>query len=207
MHAILVNHNFTPTWLLDSGLDYFIYDRSDTKDYLKDFPPERVKHTDNVGQVDYDKLRHLHDHYDDLPDVFLWGKTNLFKYITEEEWNKIKDNREFTPLLTQNHKTYADNLGVVCYYQDGMYYERNDSWYSSIFPSKYYSNYKDFAHDFALPNPHYLPFAPGGNYILTKEAVYKYSRDFYKGLAEILPYAREPVEAQMCERSYYNIWK
>lgn len=207
MRKILVNYNFTPdpTWI---GDDYLIYDRSDDGiDHLTDFDPAKIIKSSNVGQVDYDKLRYLIDNYYNLPDVFLWGKTNLFKYITPEEYELVKDNQTFTPLLTQNHKTYSDNLGVVCYYSGGMYYERNDSFYLNSFGSKYFRNYGEFAHAFKLPNPLFLPFNPGGNCLLTKETVHKYGIDFYKGLASLLPYAREPGEAFMCERSYYSMWK
>jgi len=125
MKKILVNYNFTPdpTWI---GDDYIIYDRSDDGiDHLKDFDPAKVIKTENTGNVDYDKLTYLAENYDDLPEVFLWGKTNLFKYITSEEYEKVKDNKTFTPLLTQNHKTYEDRNGVVCFYSGGVYYERN----------------------------------------------------------------------------------
>lgn len=207
MKAILVNYNFTPTWLLETDLDYVIYDRSDSRDWLKDFDQSKIIYTENIGQVDRDKLSYLIDNYYDLPDVFLWGKTNLFKYISEEEYEKVKDNRVFTPLLTQNHKTYSDAQGVVCYYENGMYHERNNSWYVNIFGWRTCSTYDKFAYMFGLPNPPYLPFAPGGNYILTKETVHKYSRDFYVSLKDVLDYGKEPAEAQMAERSYYNLWK
>jgi hypothetical protein len=180
---------------------------SDSKDYLKDFPQERITYTENLGQVDYDKLGYLADNYDNLPDVFLWGKTNLFKYITENEWDSLKHATSFTPLLTQGHKTYSDNLGAVCYYSGGMYYERNNSWYASQFATRYFNNFHEFAHEFFLESPPYIPFAPGGNYILTKDTVHKYSRDVYDKMASCLPYCREPAEAQMAERSYYLLWK
>lgn len=205
MKKILVNYNFTPDkeWI---GDDYLIYDRSDDGvDHLIEFDQSKIIKTENVGNVDYDKLCYLIDNYDNLPEVFLWGKTNLFKYITNEEYEKVKDNQEFTPLLTQNHKTYSDNVGPVCYYSARIYNERNPLIYQNSY--KYFRDYGEFAHKFFLPNPLYIPFAPGGNYILTKERVHRYSRDFYISLARILPYAREPLEAQFCERSYYNIWK
>jgi len=207
MRAILVNYNFTPTWILTSNLDYTIYDRSDSKEYLKDFPQERIIYTENMGQVDYPKLCYIIDNYDNLPDVFLWGKTNLFKYITEEEYNKLKDNKTFTPLLTQGHKTYSDNNGVVNYYAGGMYHERNDNWFFNQFQSKYVSSFNEWASSFFLPRPSYIPFAPGGNYILTRDTVHQYAKDFYIKMADTLPYCREPVEAQCAERSYYLMWK
>lgn len=207
MIAILVNYNFTPTWLLESDLDYLIYDRSDSKEYLKNFPQERIIYTENMGNVDYDKLCYIIDNYDDLPDVFLWGKTNLFKYITEEEYEIVSNNKGFTPLLTKNHKTYSDRNGIVCRYEGEWYTERNDSWYFGEFQSKYVNNWSEWAHMFYLPSPMYIPFAPGGNYLLTREIVHKYSRDYYEKMASTLPYCQLPVEAQCAERSYGLMWK
>lgn len=206
MKAVLVNYNFTPTWLLDSNVDYLIYDRSNSKDWLKDFDQSKIIYEENIGQVDFPKLSYLIESYDALPDVFLWGKTNLFKYITEEEFEKVKDNQFFTSLLTQNHRTYRDELGVVCYYEDGMYYERNDSWYAPQFEG-HFNTYEEFAQAFHLPSPPYLAFAPGGNYILTKEVVHKLPKEYYREMANTLPHCQEPREAHFCERSYYNIWK
>lgn len=202
MKKILVNYNFTPEkdWI---GDDYLIYDRSDDGlEHLTEFDKSKIIKSTNVGQVDYDKLSYLVDNYDKLPEVFLWGKSNLFKFITKEEYDKIKDNHFFTPILTQNHKTY----GNVCYYQDGMYHEINNSWYVDELPYKYFSTFSEFAQTFQIPNPKYLQFAPGGNYILTREKVYKYSRDFYDDMRQCLPHSTNPAEAHMCERAYYLIW-
>lgn len=207
MKALLINHNFTPDWLKTSGLDYVICDRSISKEYLKDFPQNRIIYTKNVGNVDYDKLSFLVENYDTLPDVFLWGKTNLFKYISEEEFAKVKDNQTFTPFLTQTHKTYSDKNSPVCYYQNGMYYERNDSWYLNEVQGKYVQSWSDWAHEFQLPILPYIPFAPGGNYILTREKVHLYSRDYYEKMRTFLDYTQLPGEAHCAERSYYLMWR
>lgn len=211
MKKILVNHNFTPDkeWI---GDDYLIYDRSDDGiDHLKEFDPAKIIKTENVGQVDYDKLYYLVDNYDMLPDVFLWGKTNLFKYISKEEYEKVKDNQFFTPLLTADHKQTRDNLGLVNYYSQGIYHERNNtpdypSWYAMELPTRSFRSFHEFAFEFGILCPVYIPFAPGGSYILTREVVHKYSRDFYQKMADCLPYCTNPAEAQMCERCYYLIW-
>lgn len=206
MKKILINYNHTPEkeWL---GDDYLIYDRSDVKNYLADFPQDKIIYTENVGNADFDRLNYLIDNYHDLPDVFLWTKSNLFKYIEEDEYDKLKDNTTFTPLLSKNHKVYSDNNGVVCFYAEDIYWERNNSWYLSQFATKYYNSYGEFAQDFQLPNPPYIPFNPGDNFILTKERVHRYARDYYEKMASILPYAQLPGEAQMLERSYYSMWK
>jgi len=205
MFKVLVNYNFTPDkeWI---GDDYLIYDRSDDGiDHLAEFDKSKVIYTENVGNADYDKLCYLVDNYDTLPEVFLWSKTNLFKYITKEEYEEVKDNQFFTPLLTKNHKSYQDNVGWVCYYESGLYWERNPLVYNESY--KYFKDYPQFAHALTLPNPPYIPFAPGGSYILTKERVYRYSRDFYAKLATLLPYCQIPLEAYFCERAYYLMWK
>lgn len=206
MKKILVNYNFTPdkSWI---GEDYLLYDRSDDGvDHLAEFDPAKIIRSENVGQVDYDKLNYLVDNYDLLPEVFLWGKTNLFKYITMEEYEKVKHNKTFTPILTMGHKSYSDRNGVVCYYQGNWYMERNDNWYFNQFQSKHVNTFADWTGMFQLPCPSYIPFSPGGNYLLTKERVHKYSRDFYLKMANMLPYCREPVEAQCAERSYGLMW-
>jgi len=208
MPAILVNYNYTPAWLKDYDFDYLVYDRSDVGEHwLDDFPKERIIKTTNVGNVDYDKLSYLVDNYFNLPEVFLWGKTNLFKYITEKEFEMVKNNKTFTPLLTQNHKIYSDMYGAVNYYKGGIYHERNDSWFLNSHLPKYIESWNDWADIFHLDKPAYIPFAPGGNYILTKETVHKYARDYYDHMRSFLPYKQLPGEAQCAERSYYLMWQ
>lgn len=208
MFKCLVNYNFTPDpkWI---GDDYLIYDRSDDgTDHLTEFDPTKIIKTENLGQVDYDKLSYLIDNYDNLPEVFLWGKTNLFKYITPEEYELVKDNKTFTPLLTRNHEEREDQYGYICYYGSGIYHERNDNWFFNMFSSKHAHTFNEWANLLFLPHDlPFIPFAPGGNYILTREVVHKYSRDFYVKIASMLPYCQLPVEAQCAERSYYLLWK
>lgn len=210
MKALLVNYNFDPAWLKDyPELEVTMYDRSDDGVERNLTQYGEVIQTPNRGDVDHDKLTWLIENYDNLPEVFLWSKTNLFKFISNEEWDKVKNNKEFTPLLTQNHKTYSDQYGVVCKYVGGIYNERNDSWYlnAGLDTSGAFSSWTDWAQYIGLPSPRFLPFAPGGSYILTRERVHRYGRDTYEKMRDCLPYAQRPVEAHLCERSYYLLWK
>lgn len=206
--AILVNYNHNPQdWWKEYGYTTTIYDRSDDGKH-RIFDAETYK-TKNIGNVDYDKLSYLVVNYDRLPDAFVWGKSNLFKYIGKEEFSKVAHNSAFTPLLTLTHKTYSDNEGVVCYYQDGMYFERSSivSSYFQILPWKHVKTWQEWCDMFRIPFSTYIPFPPGGNFILTRERVHRYGRDFYDGMRKMLEYAQTPVEAQFCERSYYLLWK
>lgn len=205
MFKVLVNYNFTPDKDF-VGDDYLIYDRSDSKEWLKDFDQSKIFYTENIGNVDKDKLTYLIDHYYDLPEVFVWGKTNMFKYVAEKDFWDAVDRAVYTPLLKHDHATYSDADGVVCFYKDGMYWERSDSWYFWQF-HHVFQNYNAFAREFQLPTPAYIPFNPGGNFILTRDKVLQYSKDYYEKLRSALVHAQLPAEAHAMERSYFTIFK
>ena len=207
MFYCLVNYNSDPSKMVRYATDYVIYDRSDDgNDWCKGF--KNVIKTENVGHVDYDKLCYLIDNYDNLPEIFFWGKANTVpRHISEGEFEKIKDTKEFMPVLSQEHKTYSDRLGEVCFYKEGMYYERNDSWYLSEHHPKYFSDFKNFAAHFFIPCEQFIPFPPGGNFFLTRERVHRYGRAFYEELVGFLPYCQLPGEAYMAERLYYLLWR
>lgn len=202
MKYVLVNYNFDPSWVKEYTDDYLIYDRSDSDEWVKDIPKDRIIKTKNIGNVDYDRLTYLIDFYDELPNVFVLAKTNLFKYITKEEFDKIKNRKKVTPLLTQKHKTYLP----TCLYKDKMYYEINNSWYLNHVPAKYYKSFGEFTTDFGIPNPDYIPFPPGGNMIVTKKAVHRYPKSFYERMRSKLDYSQLPGEAHFVERAYYLLW-
>lgn len=194
MKYVLTHFQGDWKWVEEYTNDYLIYNRSD-----EDIP-NSIRRA-NLGDADYDRLSYIVDNYYHLPDLFLLSKANLFKYITKEEFDAL-EKTDFTPLLTQHHKVYEP----VCRYTNGIYEEINNSWYLSSVPSRYFSNYGTFAEYFGLPNPDYLQFAPGGNYILTRERVQRHSLDFYNELRSILSYTQRPGEAHMIERSLYNLW-
>lgn len=218
MKYILSNYNFDCSWVKDYTDDYFIFDRSDTDEFINKFPKEKTRKVPNLGNVDYDRLTYLVENYNNLPEVFVLAKGNLFKYITKEEFDEVKNANTFIPLLTKYHKTiesdgssqYIQRHGTdkdISFYRDDIYHEFNNSWYLSKDPAFGFSSFHDWAKRFRLPSPEYIPFAPGGNYILTRETVHKYSRDYYDEMRNTLPYCQLPGEAQLVERSYYLMWK
>lgn len=196
MKYVLTHYQGDVGWVKEYTDDVIIYNRSDQE------IPGSIRR-ENVGDADYDRLTYLIDNYDDLPEVFLLSKSNLFKYISKEEFDLVKDNRVFTPLLTQHHKVYEP----ICRYTDGMYEEINNSWYLGAVPARYFRDWSEWAKTFDLPNPEYIPFAPGGNYILTKDVVQRYPKRFYERMRAFLPYTQRPGEAQLVERSYYLLWQ
>lgn len=207
MKACLVNYNFTPDWLSDYDFDTTIYDRSDDG-IERQFKATEIYKTPNTGDVDYDKLGYLIEHYDNLPEVFLWGKSNLLKYVDQKYLQECLQNAKFAPLLRFDHKTYSDQFGVVCRYAGPIYEERADSWFfhNEALSAKIKS-WDEWCSYLHIPRTDFIPFAPGGNYILTKERVHRYSRDLYEKMRDTLPYAMHPAEAHAAERTYYTLWK
>ncbi len=181
-------------WLKDYTDDYVLYDRSE-----KPLPNSIV--VPNLGSDISDKFSYIIDNYDNLPDVAVYTKANLFKYITKEEFDKVKDNQTFTPLLTKYHKVYYPICG---YDQNGMYCERNDFWYLNSHPTKYA---KEIIEYFQMGERTYNTFAPGSNYILPRENIRKTSIEDYKMLKSYLDWDIYPGDAQLMERNLYYLWK
>jgi hypothetical protein len=161
------------------------------------------KNKNNVGYNIFSYLEYIVNNYNSLPPIILFTKNNMLeRHITPEEWEKIKDNETFTPILTQNHKVD----GVTAYYKDGLYYERNDSWYLYSYERRYFDNYRDFATEFGLPNPPYLGFSPGACYIVPKENILKHDILYYEKLKSLVSWTQLCAEAHLIERSLVNIW-
>ena len=92
MKYILSRYNHDAGWVKYYTKDPIIYDRSEE-------PMEGSIVVPNIGTDIYDKFTYIIDNYDNLPEVMCLTKANLFKYITQTEFDEVKDNKKFTPLL------------------------------------------------------------------------------------------------------------
>lgn len=199
MKWIISRYNHDVSYLKDYTDNYVLYDRSDE-------PLEGSIVVPNLGTDIYDKFTYIIDNYDNLPDVAVYTKANLFKYITREEFEKVyTEPPKFTPLLTKNHKTYADDNGPVCWYDNqGMFNERNDFWYLYPHPAKFAPIIIDF---FGMKERLYNTFAPGSNYILPKENILKHPKEVYEKLRACLDWDVYPGDAQLLERNLWYLWR
>lgn len=202
MKYIVSRYEHDLSWIKDYTDDIVLYDRS------KEPLPNSIV-VPNLGSDIADKFQFIIDNYDNLPDVAIYTKANLFKYVSKEEFDKVKDNKTFTPLLTQNHKTYSDEQGVVCFYKDGIYYERNNLWYLNAHPTRLPPTWlmQELKIDPKYNEMRYVPFAPGSNYILPKENILKHPKKFYEKLRGYLEWSVYPGEAMIIERGLYTLWK
>jgi hypothetical protein len=196
---VLSRYNHDVSYLPRYTEDYVMYDRSE-----KPIDDPRVIRVANIGTDWYDKFTYIIDNYNDLPDVALYTKANIFKYITPEELDEIKDNTTFTPILTKHHKTIP---GISYYGEDGMYYEINNLWYLGAHPVREPENALDLMLMLGISGKDYVPFAPGSGYIVPKENILKHPRSMYVTLRSYLEWAVYPGEAQIVERGIYTFWK
>lgn len=195
MRYIISRFNHDISWIPEYTDEYVLYDRSFV-------PAEGAIVVPNIGSDLYDKFSFIVDNYFNLPEVAVYTKANIFKYITPREFNEIKDNTTFTPILTKLHRTYLP----ICYYDgDGMFNEINNRWYVAQFPPPKH-NLNQIMLELGIYDKPYLKFAPGSNYIIPKENILQHPRDFYQKLRSYLDYDVYPVEAQILERSLYYIF-
>lgn len=213
MKWIISRYNHDISYLPDYTDDFVLYDRSET-------PLENSIIVPNIGTDIYDKFSYIIDNYDNLPDVAVYTKANIFKFITKEEFDLIKDNETFTPILTQHHKEVTCDYGLpnpgspFSFYKDGIYYELNYPSYLKEHKTKniYYSYSNTFLEHplyklLKIDELDYTPFAPGSNYILPKENILKHPKEFYENLRSYLDWDRYPGESMIVERGLYTLWK
>jgi len=197
MKFIVSRYNHDIDWIKDYTDDVVMYDRSDAAPLAPGSIPVHNRGTDI-----YDKFTYIIDNYDNLPDVAVYTKANLFKYITKEEFDEVKDNKTFTPLLTKHHQ---EKPGISFYSDDGLYNEINNKWYLGAHNTKY--NIVQLELLLGTYDQQFVKFAPGSNYILPKENILKHSKDTYIELRSLLDWDRYPGEAQVMERGLYNLWR
>ena len=206
---IVSRFNQDTSWVAEYAPSMILYDRSDNP-----IPGSII--VPNLGTDIADKLHYIITNYNNLPPVAIYTKANLFKYITKEEFDQVKNNSFFTPLLTKNHKEikfdgteeYVKRHGTnkdVSYYDNGIYWELNNMWYLNEYPYKH--DPKEIQKLMGIDKLEYVPFAPGSNYILTAQDIRKHPADFYVKLLNYLTYAVYPAEAQVIERGLYTIWR
>ena len=196
---VVSRYNQDINWIGEYANSAILYDRSE-----QPLPGSII--VPNLGADIMDKLHYIITNYNNLPPVAIYTKANLFKYITKEEFNAVKDNQCFTPLLTMNHRTYSDASGKpVCYYKDGIYWEINNLWYLGAHPVKH--DPVEVERTLGIDGMEYVPFAPGSNYILTRENILKHPLEFYQKLFSYVSWAVYPGEAQIIERGLYTLFK
>ena len=116
MKAFLVNYNYTPTWLLESDLDYIISDRSDDGiQHLKDFDESKIIklyiNSHNKLNLTEEDIEHYIKYliYNEFNDYFT-TKRDLQKGI-----DNINDFVKYYTNLISSQEEHTENL-INLYY-------------------------------------------------------------------------------------------
>jgi hypothetical protein len=220
------NHNLE--WLKithDYGFspsNTIIYDR--TPD---DFPRKsRIDHlgkvipSPNVGSNIYDIGRFIVDHYEDLPDMMIHVKGNLFQrgYTNKDRFIYALNANWFVPIDrgTHLHNRFPLVVNDNYFSLPVEWEERNvHTWtISNVKNLKVYpriKTFKSFIKDiFVIKDseiPTFISFAPAANYAVPKNCILKYSKNFYKKMMYYTDYASNPLESHWFERILQLAWQ
>jgi len=227
---VISNYNWDLEWLkitYDYGFspkNTVIYDKSSADKDLSHLG-EVIK-SPNVGANQFDILRYIIENYEDLPDMIMFFKGNLFSrgknyYTTEERFIQTLNSTEFfsawvdknvlvgdlrhtdyTPIETLNSGRLIQPV-AWCDYS-----------YNNDLENRYFSNHHEVL-DWCFINPpktRTIEFIPASNFAVPKELILKYSKNLYDKLASALYYEPDPkydptcAEAHIIERMFYLIW-
>lgn len=228
---VSTHSNFNLEWLnMTHSYGYssdniVIYDR--TSD---DFPNKRkidhlgkVIKSPNVGSNIYDIGRYILDNYNNLPDMNIFLKGNLFEkeFTSEKRFVYALNANWFVPLEgtrspAPRYYRYFLNDNYFCI---PMEWEQKNLTINPIFSeedmkrTKTYpriSNFIEFLKDIFILDDEDIPtmisFAPGANYAVPKNCILKYSKNFYRKMMHYTDYNNNPVEAHWFERILKLAW-
>lgn len=178
----------------------------------------------NIGSNPHDIGRYIVDHYDDLPDVMVHVKGNLLvkPYTTKENFIYGLKANWIVPLVDNNSNCaisfpYITNNDLfslpVSWEKDnitiGRIFSDDDIKKMKIYPR--IKNFVEFMQDVFIMEdyqiPKFITFAPGANYVVPKNCILKYSKNFYKKILHYTDYNNNPVEAHWYERIFQMAWQ
>lgn len=200
---IISNYNTDPEQYLHYCEDYHIYDQSDKVEIQERLKKKysKISFVENSGHSITNYFRFFIENYENLPDYMMLVKANMIgRHISQEYFDRVYNNKFYTCLY--DDRGWEDKLGVAYQLYDGAFLEINNSWYASAKPHKYFTTYNQLL-TFVFKNPiipQWLLFSPGACYIVSREQVLKYPKEFYVNLKYLVSYTHFPSEAYHIER-------
>jgi hypothetical protein len=210
---IITDYNHLPqdlsqSWVNKYAKNYLIYDRADRWD-----ENDNIKKQINVGENIYDMFDFIVNNYENLPEIMVFVKADVIpRHCGEDKFEKIiNNNKVFTPIENYTRTVPGYTPGAYAYVDenDGYMESSNEvNYVITIHPCKYLSSYQQFLYE-VYENPsfyNYIRFAPGGNYLITKNDILKYNKKFFNMVRELVSWDIRPGEAFIIERALYTIF-
>jgi len=170
-HFFCISHfNGDISWVKNIRKEnYIIYNKSGNNiDHITD----NYISIDNVGYNIYSYLKFIIDNYENLPNITVFCKDNIFtRHLSIELFLKLINRKIFTCL---EDDSLSVNFPANLKLSDNGFVEINNSWYKFNFPRKYFSGYNEFySYIFNDGNiPDFLRFTLGQTLLFQKKISY-----------------------------------
>jgi hypothetical protein len=209
---IVTSYRHDISWIDSYTDNYLIYDKSNEL-----IETDKIKHQKNVGRNIYDTFHYIVNNYENLPDICVFIKGNIFNrmwldspapHCKEEKFKKLINNNFFTPL--ESYDDLPESPVHIKGEDDGYCELATPEGCWPKVKQKYFKTYNEFL-DIMFINPDHpkwIRFAPGGNYIVPKDRILFYSKLFYEKLMNYVDIDYEiSDESHIIERALYTIWQ
>lgn len=196
--------NGTLDLLKYANSQYFVYFKGDENRGLFNlFSDVRKKWIPNTG---FNLTAYLHfiiEHYDDLPDIVVFCKNNIYpRHVSEKTFARLSKRNIYTNIVEPSGwKGIRFPIAVVSSAAD--YLEFNNNWYARKKKGRHFSNYNQFFR-FIFPDspiPTYLRFGPGANMVVPRSHILLRSKAFYANLLSFIDYEQHAIESYFIERA------
>lgn len=177
----------------------------------------KVFESPNVGSNIYDYGRYIFENYEKLADINILIKGNIHwrTYTNQKRLDYALRANWFVPIDTDpigsGDKNYYEPWGEKFYVNDCSHLEKTERFMGENKNLKVYpriKNIKDFLEDLFIIKriPEYLSFCPGANFVVPKQNILKYSKNFYKKMMDYTDYDSNPMESHFFERILILAW-
>jgi hypothetical protein len=206
---VVSNYYNDLSWVPEYTDNYLVYDQSAISILPPKIDQTKVIASDHRGHNIRDYCTYILEHYDTLPESVIFCAGNVFpRHVSADRFNAVMNARSFMPIFESTRHTPRMPISHIT--DDGLYAEYNNSWYAKRHPTKYFRSYDAFI-KFCFKNapiPKYIKFAPGANYVVPKENILKYSKNFYQNLRLFVSHTDKaiPGESHIIEGALYTIW-
>lgn len=221
---IITDYNHLPQDLSESwipkyaGNNYLLYDRADRWS-----ENENIKKQKNVGENIYDMFDFIVNNYENLPEIMVFVKADVIpRHCSEEKFSTIIKQKSFSSIENYKRNLPQYKPGQVMTMEEALrlsnaYVNSKDGYMESvnevnytltIHPGKYFNSYQDLLNEI-FENPEigsYIRFAPGGNYLVTRNDVLKYNKHFYETAKLWVSWDVRPGEAFLFERGIFTLF-
>lgn len=195
------------SWVDELLTNFVIYNKSEVPCNIAEH--RMIMQMPNIGNNQGDIFRYCYENYDKLPPLVGFVQGNPFDACKREVFEKLIHNKWFTCL-----EWFENNIENEAYKKspvDKLYMERNAPWYIASHNATYglnckYSSFDEFMNKYFKNYKHldFLRFSPGSQYIVERERIQGYSREFWKALNEELTLSNQ-TEGHIIERAMFHI--